>query len=103
MQQSQDKISSTTDIILEDVKDWLHKPLKPIYIFVFVDCIYCKKDKGMAQNQVVYVMLGIDVEGRKDVIGLHTAPIKSKSAWMNIFDSIRLDLILSSVSSLIVR
>ena len=88
---SQDKISSITDIILEDVKEWLHRPLKPIYTFVFVDCIYCKikNDKGVTQNQAVYVMLGIDVEGRKDVIGLHIAPTESKSAWMNIFDSIK--------------
>lgn len=67
---SQDKISSITDIILENVKEWLHRPLKPIYTFVFIDCIYCKikNDKDMAQNQAVYVMLGVDVEGRKDVI-----------------------------------
>jgi len=39
---SQDKISTITDTILEDVKEWLNRPLKPLYSFVFVDCIcYC--------------------------------------------------------------
>lgn len=88
---SQDKISSITDLIIEDVKEWLYRPLKPIYAFVFVDCIYCKikNDRGVVQNQAVYVMLGVDLEGRKDVISLHIAPTESKSTWMNIFDSIK--------------
>lgn len=88
---SQDKISTITDIILNDVKAWINRPLKPLYAFVFVDCIYCriKNDKGMVQNQAVYVILGIDIEGRKDVLGLHISSTESKSTWMNVFDSIK--------------
>lgn len=66
---SQDKISTITDTILEEVKEWLNRPLKPLYSFVFVDCIYVKmkNDHGVVDNHAVYVILGIDAEGFKEV------------------------------------
>lgn len=88
---SQDKISTITDSIIEDVKSWLQRPLKPIYIFVFVDCIYVKmkNEQGLINNHAVYVVLGVDAEGYKDVLGLYVSPTESKSTWMQIFDSIK--------------
>lgn len=88
---SQDKISTITDTILEDVKEWLNRPLKALYSFVFVDCIYVKmkSEHGVIDNHAVYVILGIDYEGLKDVLGLYIKPTESKSTWMKIFDSIK--------------
>ncbi len=50
---SQDKISTITDIIIDDVKEWQSRPLKPIYTFIFVDCIYVK----MKNEQVLLVIM----------------------------------------------
>ena len=88
---SQDKISTITDTILEDVKEWLNRPLKALYSFVFVDCIYVKmkNEHGVVDNHAVYVILGVDCEGLKDVLGLYISPTESKSTWMKIFDSIK--------------
>ena len=88
---SQDKISTITDTILEDVKEWLNRPLKALYSFVFVDCIYVKmkNEHGVVDNHAVYVILGVDYEGLKDVLGLYISPTESKSTWMKIFDSIK--------------
>lgn len=88
---SQDKISSITDTILDDVRDWLQRPLKPLYTFVFVDCIYVKlkNERGVVTNQAVYVMLAVDTEGCKEVLGLYISPTESKSTWMKIFDSLK--------------
>lgn len=88
---SQDKISTITDTILDDVKEWLNRPLKPLYSFVFVDCIYVKmkNDHGVVDNHAVYVILGVDAEGFKEVLGLYISPTESKSTWMKIFDSIK--------------
>lgn len=88
---SQDKISTITDTILEDVKEWLNRPLKPLYSFVFVDCIYVKmkNDHGVVDNHAVYVILGVDADGFKEVLGLYISPTESKSTWMKIFDSIK--------------
>lgn len=88
---SQDKISTITDTILEEVKEWLNRPLKPLYSFVFVDCIYVKmkNDHGVVDNHAVYVILGVDAEEFKEVLGLYISPTESKSTWMKIFDSIK--------------
>ena len=88
---SQDKISTITDSILSDVNEWLNRPLKPLYTFMFVDCIYVKikNEKGTVENNAVYVLLGIDTEGLKEVLGLYISPTESKSTWMNIFDNIK--------------
>ncbi len=88
---SQDKISTITDIIIDDVKEWQSRPLKPIYTFIFVDCIYVKmkNEQGVVGNHAVYVILGIDIEGFKEVLGLWISPTESKSTWMKIFDSIK--------------
>lgn len=88
---SQDKILTITDSIIEDVKSWLQRPLKPIYTFVFVDCIYVKmkNEKGIINSHAVYVVLGVDAEGYKEVLGLYVSPTESKSTWMQIFDSIK--------------
>lgn len=80
-----------SDTILKDVKEWLNRPLKPLYSFVFVDCIYVKmkNDHGVVDNHAVYVILGVDAEGFKEVLGLYISPTESKSTWMKIFDSIK--------------
>ncbi len=88
---SQDKISTITDSILDDVTTRSDRPLKPMYTFMFVDCIYVKmkNDSGMAGNHAVYVILGAGAEGTKEVPGLYVSPTESKSTWMQIFDHIK--------------
>ena len=56
---SQDKISSITDSILDDVHQWQNRPLKPLYTFVFVDCIYVKikNDRGTVDNNAIYATM----------------------------------------------
>jgi transposase-like protein len=88
---SQDKISSITDSVLDDVHQWQNRPLKPLYTFVFVDCIYVKikNDRGTVDNNAIYVLLGVDLEGRKEVLGLYGGDTESKSRWLQIFDEIK--------------
>ncbi len=88
---SHDKISTITDCIMDEVQEWQNRPLKPIYPFVFVDCIYVSMREGTAQatQHAVYVVLGVDINGHKDILGLWVDPTESKSSWMNIFDSMK--------------
>jgi len=89
---SHDKISDITDCILAEVKAWQSRPLKPIYTFVFVDCIYVSMREGSdtaSSQHAVYVILGVDADGHKDILGLWIDPSESKSTWMNIFDSLK--------------
>ncbi len=76
----------------EDLVKWQNRPLQPVYAFVFVDCIFSsvRSEHGeKATQQATYVILGIDLEGHKDVLALSVNPSESKSHWMNLFDSLK--------------
>lgn len=64
-------ISRITDDIVDDVKIWQNRPLDAVYGIVFFDCLVIKvrEDKRIV-NKAVYVALGIDLDGKKEVLGL---------------------------------
>lgn len=84
------QISNITDCILDELTEWQNRPLKAFYPFVFVDCIYVsmRTDQGVS-DQAVYVILGYDLNGEKDVLGLWMGDTESKHRWMQVFDEIK--------------
>lgn len=88
---SHEQISVITDRVMNEVNQWQSRPLQAVYPFVFVDCIYAnvRDQMGQACNQAVYVILGIDIEGHKDVLALQVKPTESKSDWLNLFDTLK--------------
>lgn len=88
---SHEQISNILDRVMDLVNEWQNRPLKRFYTFVFVDCLYVsiKSDKGTKES-AVYVMLGYDVNGVKDVLGLWINETEGKHTWMQIFDEIKL-------------
>ncbi len=87
---SADTISNTIDRVYPVVDEWRHRPLKKCYPFVFVDCLYVsvKTDRG-AKEQAVYVVLGYDKEGCKDILGIWIGESESRHFWMEIFDELK--------------
>ena len=87
---SPEQISNITDAVLSELEEWQNRPLKAFYPFVFVDCIYVsmRTDHGVS-DQAVYVMLGYDLKGEKDVLGLWMGETESKHRWMQIFDEVK--------------
>jgi len=87
---SPEQISNITDSVLEELDEWQSRPLKPFYPFLFVDCIYVsmRTERGVS-DQAVYVILGYDLKGEKDVLGLWMGETESKHRWMQIFDEIK--------------
>src|SRR5438067_12032221 len=66
-------ISEVTDAVSDEVKAWQSRPLEPIYAIVFLDALYVKmRHEGRVDNRAVYVAIGVDLEGRKEVLGLWT-------------------------------
>ncbi len=66
-------ISSVTDAVLEEVKEWQSRPLEPLYAILFLDALMVKmRHEGRVENRAVYVAVGIDLGGHKDVLGLWT-------------------------------
>src|SRR6202021_1214206 len=67
-------ISNVTEAIVEEVKTWQSRPLEELYPIVYLDAMMVKmRNNGHVQNQAVYVVLGVDREGQKDVLGLWVA------------------------------
>ena len=87
---SHETISNITDRVFDQVDEWQNRPLKKFYTFLFVDCMYVsiKKDYE-TKNCAVYVILGYDVNGVKDVLGLWINETEGKHSWMQIFDELK--------------
>lgn len=87
---SHEMISDITDVIVPELEEWQSRPLKKCYPFLFVDCMYVSLRQEYEVNQVaVYVILGYDLNGHKEILGLWISPTESKNQWMQIFDELK--------------
>ena len=87
---SHEKISEITDSVIEELNQWQTRPLKKFYPFLFVDCLYVTiRREYEAKEYAVYTILGYDINGHKDILGLWLNETESKHTWMQIFDEIK--------------
>lgn len=87
---SHEMISQITDKVLDQLQDWQNRPLKKFYTFLFVDCMYVTIHKDYeAKEYAVYSILGYDLAGEKDILGLWLNETESKNVWMQIFDELK--------------
>ena len=74
-------IREVTEAVIEEVRAWQNRPLEPIYGIVYLDALYVKmRHEGRVENRAVYVAMGVDLEGRKEVLGLWTAATRAPSS-----------------------
>ena len=87
---SHEMVSQITDCVLDELNDWQNRPLKRMYTFLFVDCMYVTIRKEYeSKNYAVYTILGYDIDGQKDILGLWLNESESKHTWMQIFDELK--------------
>jgi len=87
---SHDTISQITDCVLDELNEWQSRPLKKCYPFVFVDCMYVTmRYEYESRESAVYTILGYDIDGHKDILGIWLNETESKHSWMQIFDEIK--------------
>ena len=87
---SHDTISEITDLVIEELEQWQNRPLKEFYTFIFVDCMYVTIRKDYeAKKYAIYTILGYDINGEKEILGLWINETESKNVWMQIFDEIK--------------
>jgi putative transposase len=90
VQVSPSLISEVTDGVMEEARIWQNRPLEPFYGIVFLDALYVKmRHEGRVENRAVYVALGIDLDGRKDVLGLWTSASEGAKFWLNVLTELR--------------
>jgi putative transposase len=78
-------ISEVTDAVLDEVKGWQMRPLEPLYPILFLDALMVKmRHEGQVDNRAVYVAIGIDLEGRKDVLGLWASAHEGAKFWLQV-------------------
>lgn len=87
---SAEKVSKITDRILPEIKEWQSRPLEPIYPFVFMDAIHYKmREDGRILNRAAYVILGVDLEGNKDILSITIGANESAKFWLGMLNDLK--------------
>lgn len=87
---SDSTVSRITDKILPVVREWQERPLEEVYAVVFMDAIhYHVRSEGRIVKRAVYIALGIDMEGKKDVLGMYVGENESAKFWLSIMNGLK--------------
>ncbi|SHH74854.1 Transposase (or an inactivated derivative) [Caloranaerobacter azorensis DSM 13643] len=105
IQISAEMVSKITDKLLPQIQEWQNRPLEPIYPFVFMDAIHYKvREDGQIKNKAAYVVLGINLEGFKDILGIWIGESESSKFWLGILNELKnrgvKDILIFSVDGL---
>ena len=98
-------ISAITDKIIDKVKQWQIRPLDSIYPFVWLDAIHYKiKDGGKYVSKAVYTVLGVNMDGKKDILGLYLSETEGANFWLSVLTDLNNrglnDILIASVDGL---
>ncbi len=77
-------ISSITDAVIEEVKAWQSRPLDALYPIVYLDCIHVKVRDGSVRVKAVYLAIGINMSGEKEVLGFWIAQTEGAKFWLQV-------------------
>ena len=89
---SESTVSRITDKVLPEAREWQQRPLESIYAVMFMDAIhYHVRSEGQIVKKAVYIAIGIDLSGRKDVLGMWVGENENESAkyWATVLNSLR--------------
>ena len=83
-------ISNVTDSVLKDVEAWQGRPLDSIYPIVYLDALHLKmRLEGLVQTRAVYLALGVNLEGRKELLGLWIGEKEGSKFWLSILTELK--------------
>ena len=83
-------ISDVTDKILPQIEDWQHRPLDEIYPILYIDAIhYSVRDNGIIRKLAAYVILGINTEGKKEVLSINVGDNESAKYWLSVRNELK--------------
>ena len=87
---SPDLISTVTDAVLETVGEWQNRPLEASYPLVFFDALRVKiRDEGLVRNKAVYIALGVQADGTKDILGLWIENTEGAKFWLRVMNELK--------------
>ena len=83
-------ISQVTNEVLDEVKQWQQRPLDALYPVVYLDCLVVRsRDSGAVQNKSVYLALGINTDGEKELLGLWMAQTEGAKFWLSVMNELK--------------
>lgn len=84
------QLSTITDKVIPAMQEWRSRALESIYPIVFMDCIHYKvKEDGRVVSRAIYNILGIDLEGKKDLIGMYVAETEGAKFWLSVLTDLK--------------
>jgi len=87
---SPDFISTVTDSVMDGVKEWQNRPLDEIYPILYLDALHVKvKDQGQVINKAVYLAVGINMEGKKEVLGFWIEKTEGSKLWLQVVTELK--------------
>lgn len=83
-------VSQVTNAVIEKVIEWQNRPLDPVYPIVYMDCIVLKirQDKQVI-NKSVYLVLGVNVEGQKELLGMWISENEGAKFWLSVLTELQ--------------
>ncbi|MGK5512282.1 IS256 family transposase [Brevibacillus formosus] len=98
-------ISNVTNKVVPLIKEWQNRPLQSVYAVVFLDAIHFKvKQDGAIVNEAAYMVIGIDLDGHKDVLGIWIGENESAKFWLHVLNELKnrgvQDILITSVDNL---
>lgn len=83
-------ISNVTHSVLEEVQAWQARPLDAVYPILYFDCLFVKsRQEGPIHNKAVYLALGVNLQGEKELLGLWLAETEGAKFWLSVFNELK--------------
>jgi transposase-like protein len=87
---SSDLVSKITERIMPTVLEWQHRPLEATYSFVFMDAVHYKvREDKQVINKAAYVVLGVNMDGEKEVLGIWVGANESSKFWLSVLNDLK--------------
>jgi transposase-like protein len=98
-------VSNITDKIIPVIRDWQSRPLEAVYPIIFMDAIHFKVRKDNAEvSKVAYAAIGVNLEGKKDVLGIWIGSAESAKYWLLVLNELKnrgvKDILIASIDGL---
>lgn len=84
------QLSSITDKVIPALNEWRTRPLQSVYAFVYLDCMHYKvRENGRVVTRAIYNILGVDLEGKKDLIGMYVSESEGAKFWLSVITDLK--------------
>ena len=87
---SHELIANATDAVMDEVRTWQHRPLDEVYPILYLDAMVIKVKEGkQVVNKSLYIAMGIDMDGKKDILGLWLANNEGAKFWLSVLNELK--------------